>query len=91
MATTNVPLDADWTLIVAAGAEFLLTLRDGALVEIAATDDTDPPEIGHGHTLSPQDREGASRSLIGSGTVWARLAPEETAVSATGVLSTWTA
>ena len=81
LATTNPVITGAWTLIVAAGDEFLLTLPVASqtiFVAIGGADDSDSdpqaPDPGIiGHPLAP-GRDGINRALIGPGPVYARLA-----------------
>ena len=81
MATTNPTVTGAWTLIVAAGDEFLLTqpvASQTLYVAVGSEDDSDSdpqaPDPGIiGHPLAP-GRDGINRALIGPGPVYARLA-----------------
>ena len=74
MATAIKTLTDDWSLIVAAGDEFLVTIPRDAQhhVEIATSDDTDPPAAANGHLLRIDIPESMNRALIGPGAVYAR-------------------
>jgi hypothetical protein len=70
MATVNIAVDEDWTLVASAALDlFLLTTSDGIEVAVTAGDSTEP-DIGHGHSVGTQ--LGVTRELIGPGAVWAR-------------------
>lgn len=86
MATTNHTLTADWSLIVPAGDEFLLSCRTLPPVEIAISDTATAPTVA-GHVLDPAENEGITRSLVGPGYVYARL---HGAGSASIALTAWT-
>lgn len=87
MATTNPALTTSWAKIVAPGDDFLLTLpfATGNTVEIATTDADSAPSGVRGHVLSGNRQEGLSRTLIGTGYVWAKAA-----TATTIVLNAWT-
>lgn len=66
-------LTGDWSLLVTAGDEFTLTLRDGSPVRVAAQDAaTAPASLDTGHTLMADPREAWNRALAGPGYIYAR-------------------
>ena len=79
MATTNPTISGAWTLIVAEGDEFLLTLPQASQILYVAIGDStsSDPEAPSanllGHSLTP-GADGMNRALIGPGPVFARLA-----------------
>lgn len=81
-----VSVTPDWQLVVAAGAEFLITSRTLVPVEIGAFDGSAPTAGSVGHWLDARRGEGVIRSVLGPGAVYVR-GPEE----ATIVVKTWTA
>lgn len=97
MATTNPTITGAWTLLVAAGDEFLLTLpvaSQTVYVAIGGADDSDSdseaetPAAGTiGHPLRPGE-DGMNRALIGPGPVFAKCI--DPAVSVVVALSAWT-
>ena len=74
MATAIKTLTAAWSLIVAAGEEFLATIPRDAQhhVEVATSDDSDLPAAAIGHLLRFDLPESMNRALIGPGAVYAR-------------------
>lgn len=88
MATQPLqPLTGDWSLLVTAGDEFTLTLRDGSPVRIAAQDAAAAPDsLDTGHTLMADTREAFNRALSGPGYVFARAMNGAAKVE----LTTWT-
>ena len=97
MATANPALTGDWTLIVNAGDEFLLTLPQACqivYVAIGSNDDSDsdseaqaPSSNLLGHALAA-GRDGMNRALIGPGPVFARCV--DPLASVTLALTAWT-
>lgn len=83
MATTNPTVTGAWTLIVADGDDFVMTLPQPSqivYVAIGGADDSDsdsdaeaPAASLLGHGLTP-GADGISRAIIGPGPVFARLA-----------------
>lgn len=88
MATQPLqPLTGDWSLLVTAGDEFTLTLRDGSPVRIAAQDAAvTPASLEDGHTLMADSREAWNRALAGPGYIYARALNGAARVE----LTTWT-
>lgn len=87
MATTNPSLTSSWSLIVAAGSDFLMTLPffNPTALEIATTaSDSISPTVS-GHTVSGDRQDHITRSLVGPGSVWAR----SKGSTVTVVLNTW--
>lgn len=86
MATTNIAINGEWQLIVAAGDEFLFTpalgvarglwaqLFNSVVLEVAVVPDADPaPDAAlYGHPIRFSEAEGMSRTLVGPGDVYAR-------------------
>ena len=97
MATTNPTVTGAWTLLVAAGDEFLLTLPVASqtiYVAIGGADDSDSdsdpetPTAGTiGHPLRPGE-DGINRALLGPGPVFARCI--DPAASVAVALTAWT-
>lgn len=97
MATTNPTITGAWTLIVAAGDEFLLTqpvASQTLYVAVGAVDDSDsdsdpeaPPTDLLGHPLAP-GRDGMNRALLGPGPVFAKCV--DPAASVPVALTAWT-
>lgn len=97
MATTNPTVTGAWTLLVAAGDEFLLTLpiaSQTVYVAIGGADDSDSdsdpetPTAGTiGHPLRPGE-DGMNRALIGPGPVFAKCI--DPAASVAVALTAWT-
>ena len=70
MATVNIAVDEDWTLVASVALDpFLLTTSDGIEVAVTADDSTEP-SVDHGHSVGTQ--LGLARYMIGDGAVWAR-------------------
>lgn len=73
MSTSNPTLGPQWTLLVTAGDEFLLTLLSREQpIECAVSDTMATPAGIDGHILSSGGDGGMNRSLIGPGYVYAR-------------------
>lgn len=97
MATTNPTVTGAWTLLVAAGDEFLLTLPVASqtiYVAIGGADDSDSdsdpetPTAGTiGHPLRPGE-DGMNRALIGPGPVFAKCIDPDASVAV--ALTAWT-
>ena len=97
MATTNPTVTGAWTLLVAEGDEFLLTLpvaSQTVYVAIGGADDSDSdseaetPAAGTiGHPLRPGE-DGMNRALIGPGPVFAKCI--DPAASVVVALTAWT-
>lgn len=86
--TANPALTAAWSVIVAAGDNFLLSLPFTARydIEVATTDAAGTAPTVGGHRLAGDRQDGLTRDLLGPGTVWARTRSGATTV----VLNTWT-
>ena len=95
MATANPVITGAWSLIVAAGDEFLLSLpvaSQSVHVAIGEVDDSDsdpepPPTTLLGHALVP-GADGMNRALLGPGPVYARCT--DPAASVPLALTAWT-
>ena len=95
LATTNPVITGAWSLIVAAGDEFLLSLpvaSQSVHVAIGEVDDSDsdpepPPTTLLGHALVP-GADGMNRALLGPGPVYARCT--DPAASVPLALTAWT-
>ena len=95
MATTNPTITGAWTLIVAAGDEFLLTLpvaSQTVYVAVGSEDDSDsdpqsPPTALLGHPLA-SGRDGMNRALLGPGPVFAKCVDPTASVPV--ALTAWT-
>jgi hypothetical protein len=85
MATNNIAITSAWTkLAETADADVLITCNDAVTVEVAATlADAAPTVVGH--KLNPG--QAITRSLIGSGYVWAKLLPGSQPASVIMVVS----
>lgn len=88
MATTNISVDHDWTLVVATAAtNATVSCAEVAVMEFATTadDETEPTVTGH---VLRTTGEAVTRSMLGSGSVWCRIvsgSPE----TVTAVVDTW--
>ena len=89
MSTVNIQVADDWTLLVAAGDDFLLSVPGVVSydIEVAVSDAETDPDIDHGHLLHANRSEAMNRALIGPGHVYARAVSDTTAVA---VVSAWT-
>lgn len=87
MATTNAALTRTWSLAVASAVtRVLISLApSGALVEIAVTAADGTAPTVSGHTLDLE--KGVTRDLLGSGAIWARVAPGSSLATATLVIT----
>ncbi len=87
MATVDVTFANDWTKIVEAGEEFLLTVpsyfSDKVAVAVAAAP---PAATVTGHVLDPVRSQEMNRALIGPGIVYAR---KLTGAAVSGALTVW--
>jgi len=88
MATTNPIITSDWSLIVTAGDEFILSCRQAGPIEIAIRDAVTAPVGIAGHVIDPYSNEGVDRATVGPGYVYARRADSGDAVAV--VLTAWT-
>ena len=71
MATLNISISDQWTKLAdSANLELLVTWNDPISIEVATTT-ADTAPIVNGHRLFPNDA--ITRTVIGSGYVWARL------------------
>lgn len=80
MATTNLTLTHAWQLAASASATSVLITHgySGSRIEIATTaSDATAPTVSAGHVL--EAGMGATRELLPSGAIWARLAPNSPA------------
>lgn len=86
-ATTNPALTATWSVLVAVGNDFLLSLPFATRydIEVATTDSAVTAPTVVGHVLAGDQQEGLTRDLLGPGTVWARTRSG----AATVVLNAW--
>ncbi len=90
MSTANPILGPQWTFIVTAGDEFLLTLLNREQpIEVAVSDTLATPAGIEGHVLSSGGDGGMNRALIGPGYVYARPV-QPRGGTATVALTTWT-
>ena len=97
MATTNPNVTGAWTMLVAAGDEFMMTLPVASqtiFVAIGGADDSDsdsdpepPPTDLLGHAMVP-GADGMNRALIGPGPVFAKCVDPSATV--TMALTAWT-
>lgn len=87
MATMPIQsLTSAWSLLVNAGDEFTMTLRDNPVRVVAQDTATAPLSLDIGHTLMAQPREAWNRALAGPGYLYARAVGS----SATAEVTTWT-
>lgn len=88
MATQpNTALTSAWTLLVASGDEFTLTLPGATPVRVCAQDAAvAPASLEDGHTLMADSREAWNRALSGPGYIYARAINGAARVE----LTTWT-
>ncbi|MBP6734034.1 MAG: hypothetical protein KAX51_04500 [Chromatiaceae bacterium] len=86
--TANITVIPNWSVLVAAGDEFIVTLASPTRfdVEVATTDSAGTAPAVAGHLLNGDQPEGLTRSLLGPGTVWARTRGGSVAV----VVNAWT-
>ena len=93
MATANPVITGAWSLIVAAGDEFLLTLPQAsqtlyvAVGDSTSSDPEAPATNLLGHPLA-SGRDGMNRALIGPGPVYARCV--DPLATVTLALTAWT-
>lgn len=79
MATTNISINHAWTQLATAAEEaVLISTKFPHPVQYATTAADVAPDL-EGHTLANKDA--LSRSVIGSGYIWARVAPDVVLVS----------
>lgn len=72
MATQNITLGSDYTLIASDSQNFFLSVpRIGDIVEVA-TSDTEVIPTENGHELTTRDLRFLDRTRLGSGFVYAR-------------------
>ena len=88
MATQpNTALTSAWTLLVASGDEFTLTMPGATPVRVCAQDAAvAPASLEDGHTLMADSREAWNRALAGPGYIYARAINGAARVE----LTTWT-
>ena len=89
MATTNIELTKEWTLVVASGDEFILSPLDAAIIEVATSDTEIEPTVARGHVISPGEREAINRAVIGPGVVYARVYDRDSRVPSAVAVSAW--
>lgn len=92
MALTNPSITKAWLKYVESGTEFTFTapFNGTTVFEVAPmATDAAPSDTLRGVPIIPGSRDGASRANVGAGYVFIRVAPEQTASSAPGVLLTW--
>ena len=73
MATQNITLSSEYTLIATSTQNFFLSLPwlTGATVEVATSDTEVAPTV-LGHEFTGRESESVNRALIGTGFVYAR-------------------
>ena len=73
MATRNITLTSEYTLIATSTQSFFLSLPwlTGATIEVATSDAEVVPSVA-GHEFTGRESESVNRALIGTGFVYAR-------------------
>lgn len=86
MPTANIPVDTNWTPIVPSAATWCTVSSDSPTIVEYATgaDDSTDPTATIGHRL--RSSEGLTRSLLPEGTIYARVAAQNSNKSVTVVV-----
>lgn len=88
MPTTNITVDHDWTVVVAANAiNATVSCADVAVMEFATTADVGTAPTVTGHVLRTTG-EAVTRAMLGSGVIWSRIVSGSPS-SVTAVVDTW--